>query len=962
MASTGRRPPHGHSQTSARRGGHLEGLSRQARPHFPPPHGTARHRALGYGAPALPSTAVDSPTAAPAARISLALSPSGHLKLQAAREDEPAPEAATARRIEKLFGSDDAGWLFDFGASLVHAPLPGPLGFARDFGRRFVTALCGVAELEARATKLELPAPEQGELDALIRAAPPMTGGEYLSAELLTRWWSELLAAFKAQLRDHGGSAQALLASKDASWNVVGRVHFHLAENKRDPDRPFAFLATYTTGLGQNGKPQHRPLGEAVRESSSAKDRNRLLALLSPVRKAAELSAWAKELADSQQLFQPLAWTPREAHRFLLDIPALEGAGVLVRVPDWWKARRPPRPQVTVAVGSKAPSAFGVDALLDFKVSVTLDGEKLTAADLRALQKASDGLVLLKGRWVEVDRQKLDEVLNHWRSVEAQASDGITFVEGMRLLSGTSLGALGAGGTEATTDEVRSWFGVQAGDWLATTLQTLRREQLDGVGPKTLKADLRPYQRDGVSWLWSLARLRLGACLADDMGLGKTLQVLAVLLLAKEKGAPKGPHLLVVPASLIGNWKAEAARFAPSLKLFVAHSSEADAKTLAAPPAELLDGVDVVVTTYGAVQRLGWLTERSWGLVVLDEAQAIKNAGTKQARAVKGLKAHARIALTGTPVENRLGDLWSLFDFLNPGLLGGAKEFGAFAKQAQTYAPVRELIRPYLLRRLKTDRSIIGDLPDKTELRAFCGLTPRQAALYQQSVDALKGQLGDVEALERRGLILSYLMRLKQLCNHPSQWLGDGAYVPEESGKYARLQELCETIAAKQEKVLVFTQFREMCAPLSGWLTALFGREGLVLSGETAVKQRQALVKRFQEDEDVPFFVLSLKAGGTGLNLTAASHVIHFDRWWNPAVENQATDRAFRIGQKKNVLVHKLVCRGTIEERIDAMIEEKQSLSKELLEGGSELRLTELSDDELLKLVSLDVHRARAEG
>ncbi len=381
-----------------------------------------------------------------------------------------------------------------------------------------------------------------------------------------------------------------------------------------------------------------------------------------------------------------------------------------------------------------------------------------------------------------------------------------------------------------------------------------------------------------------------------------------------------------------------------------------------------MSGVDLVITSYGSLLRLPALEGMQWRVAVLDEAQAIKkaqaikNPGAKQTRQVKKLNAHSRIALTGTPVENRLSDLWSIFDFTHPGLLGTEKVFASFAKRlanAEHFGPLRALVRPYILRRLKTDKRVIADLPDKTELKAWCHLSPVQAALYQRAVKDLAAALEDAEGIGRKGVVLSFLMRFKQICNHPSQWLGDGAWSAQDSGKFARLRELAEVIAAKQEKVLVFTQFRETTEPLAAFLGAVFGREGLLLHGGTPVAKRRELVKRFQEDELTPFFVLSLKAGGAGLNLTAASHVIHFDRWWNPAVENQATDRAFRIGQQRNVLVHKFICRGTIEDRIDQLIESKQQLVKDVLEGGAELLLTEMSNRELLDLVKLDIHSAQ---
>jgi non-specific serine/threonine protein kinase len=544
------------------------------------------------------------------------------------------------------------------------------------------------------------------------------------------------------------------------------------------------------------------------------------------------------------------------------------------------------------------------------------------------------------------------------------AEGGISFAEAMRLLAGADISRDGAA---AGTDP--DWSRVVAGHWLAETLKELRSPgESEKVDPgRDLHGTLRPYQEAGVRWLHLLARLGLGACLADDMGLGKTIQVLSLLLVLRRRaGEDRRPSLLVAPASLLANWAAEIDRFAPGLKAMVAHTSVLAVDALKSLAPEKIADVDLVITSYGSLLRIPWLAAVAWRLAVLDEAQAIKNPGAKQTRAAKKLKAQARIALTGTPIENRLGDLWSIFDFVNPGLLGSAKEFTSYTKRLaekphNPYGPLRNLVRPYILRRLKTDRNVIADLPDKSEVKAFCQLSRKQAALYQQAVKELSAQLGNAEGIQRRGLVLAFLMRFKQICNHPSQWLGDGAWAEGDSGKWARLREIAEVIAAKQEKALVFTQFRTLTAPLASFLGGVFGRSGLVLHGETEVKKRQELVQRFQEEESVPFFVLSLKAGGSGLNLTAAAHVVHFDRWWNPAVENQATDRAFRIGQTKNVLVHKFICRGTVEEKIDKLIESKKHLSQELLEGGAELNLTELKDEDLLRLVALDLNAAMQE-
>jgi non-specific serine/threonine protein kinase len=533
----------------------------------------------------------------------------------------------------------------------------------------------------------------------------------------------------------------------------------------------------------------------------------------------------------------------------------------------------------------------------------------------------------------------------------------------MRLLAGARRDL---SGNDLTLDEESGWAFVEAGDRLREMLAGLREPaSLAAVQAGTgLQATLRPYQQTGLNWLWFLSELGLGSCLADDMGLGKTIQIISLLLAQKGREARKIPSLLVLPASLLSNWKSELERFAPSLQVVCLHPSEmerSEFERVAASPEHSFSAADAVLTTYGMLQRQEWLRKLEWNLIVLDEAQAIKNPGTQQSKAVKTLSGRVRIALTGTPVENRLSDLWSLFDFICPGLLGSAGRFKQFVSSMEnseppSYAPLRSLVQPYILRRLKSDRSVISDLPDKVEVAAWCGLSKVQAHLYAQSVTELAEALKELEGMKRRGLILSSLMRFKQICNHPGQALGDGDYGEQRSGKFIRLRELTEEIASRQEKVLIFTQFREMTAPIASFLATLFGRPGLVLHGGTPVAERKKLVDRFQHEDGPPFFVLSLKAGGSGLNLTAASHVVHFDRWWNPAVENQATDRAFRIGQNKNVMVHKFVCKGTIEEKIDAMITAKAGLATELLEGA-EVLLTEMDDEALLKLVALDLDK-----
>jgi len=899
----------------------------------------------------------------------ISVTPAGLLVLGESAAKEAGSSESWIKRIADAFSSGQASGLFALAATKLEGHVTLSVSYWREFSSQYLTELCRTPECSLNGSGLKAIEPATvPQLELMLSSVPPMRGAEYLNVEILQSLWMDLDAWVRKEISACDDGLSGWLKKHAPSWHQVGRVCFHLAENKRDVQYPFAFLATYAPKVSSGGRVQYQPLSRALQEHAGDRNKKALINLLSPVHLASEKSEFVRELVESSDIFHPLMWTPADAYRFLKEVAVLEESGLLVRLPDWWRKR--PRPRVTVTIGEKKQSHLALDAMLDFQVGLALGDTRLTPEELKQIMNAEEGLVYLKGQWIEIDRERLSEALAHWKEVEKKAaSGGISFIEGMRLLAGASAGL----DVDATSqDEDRQWSFVNAGSWLSGILVGLRDpSQLSVRKPsKSFRGTLRPYQQTGHDWLRFVTSLGLGACLADDMGLGKTVQILSLLLSIKEeRKLPARPSLLVLPASLLANWKAEMQHFAPTLSACFIHPSESEAddvSVIAGEPEKTLAGFDVVATTYGMLLRQSWLLGIEWRLAILDEAQAIKNPSAQQTRAVKKLKSESRIALTGTPVENRLSDLWSLFDFLSPGLLGSAERFKRFVKKLDdrehhTYAPLRNLISPYILRRLKTDRSIISDLPDKTEVKVFCGLAPEQAALYSRSVDELKRMLKEVDGIKRRGLVLSFLLRFKQICNHPSQLLGDGEYDPEKSGKFDRLRTICDEIASRQEKVLVFTQFREMTDPIASLLAEVFGRPGMVLHGGTAVSKRKGIVDTFQQPDGPPFLVLSLKAGGTGLNLTAASHVVHFDRWWNPAVENQATDRAYRIGQHRNVLVHKFVCRGTVEEKIDKLIAEKTELSEGILTGGAESMLTEMSDKDLLEIVSLDLDRVSLE-
>jgi len=915
--------------------------------------------------------------------LSLALSPGGKIHTDSSATGQEQLPQSTAKAMQQQFSKGSAYGLLYLGIANFVDGLPPSFTFWQRFARLFVTQVCHLSGAVSTFDAANIPAPQAEELQDLIEHVPLMTGAEYLNSEVLSNLWQELILALNLELPQYDGNLQNYLSSHNSVWNLVGRVCFHLAENKNNLDLPFAFLATYTDKLAASGA-RHLPLGNALKEYAGENNKSALLALLLPVQKAAAQSSFINNLLENRTIFQPQAWSQHEAYQFLRAIPVIEAAGVIVRVPNWWNANKPSRPKISVSIGQNKTSTVGMGALLDFNMQMTLpNGEALTQKEFAELLNTADGLVKIKGQWVEVDQQKLNQVLDHWQQIQKQVSrNGLSFAEGLRLLAGVPTGN---STNQETLADAAEWSMINAGDWLLKTLNQLRSpdnqtdKYVTGILTKHLNASLRHYQIAGVKWLWLLYNLKLGGCLADDMGLGKTIQVLALLLLIKyfKFGAVQKPHLLIVPSSLLANWQAEILKFAPSIKFLIVHSSVSSALDFTNKKSNLAQedfkNYDLVITTYGFAQRLAWLKEIIWDVIILDEAQTIKNPNTKQTQAAKALNSNIRFTLSGTPIENRLMDLWSLFDFTSPGLLGTSKVFLQYdkklsekesANKTNFLVAIRTLVKPYILRRLKNDKSVIADLPDKTELKSFCNLTKAQVALYQQTVEELTNCLREeaaAEGIKRRGLILAYILRFKQICNHPDQLLGHGIYDYNLSGKFLRIKELCEEIAAKQEKVLIFTQFREIIPAIADFLAGIFNCNGLILHGATPVKQRAKLVEAFQEEQGPPFFVLSLKAGGTGLNLTKAAHVIHFDRWWNPAVEDQATDRAYRIGQKKNVLVHKFICRGTIEEKIDELIDSKKSLADEMFSGGGESLLTEMSNEELMRVVALDVNRALAD-
>ncbi len=674
--------------------------------------------------------------------------------------------------------------------------------------------------------------------------------------------------------------------------------------------------------------------------------------LLSDLGKASRLFP---AIEDSLRAARPqeLPLTTQQAYAFLREsVPLLEQSGFGVLIPTWWQK---PSARVRVklkvkpkAGGQTSRGLLGLDSIVSYDWVVSVGDSELSDTEFESLVNLKMPLVRVRGQWVEL------------RPEEIEAA--IAFFEKKRLSGDMTLGdALRLGLGEEQSEVGLGVAGIETEGWLKELMEKLSNTAKIATikQPSHLQGQLRPYQLKGASWMAFLKQFGFGACLADDMGLGKTIQMISLLLHDREQGeAITAPTLLICPMSIVGNWQRELQRFAPSLSVMIHHGAERLSDEAFLDEAQQHD---VVITTYSlALRDQEHLSKIDWDYLVIDEAQNIKNEAAKQTKAIKGIKARHRIALTGTPVENRLSELWSIMDFLNPRYLGSGMEFRrSFATPIEKYhdaaqaETLKQLIQPFVLRRVKTDKSIIKDLPDKLEMKVFCNLTQEQASLYEAVVKEMMEKIEESEGIERKGLVLSTLLKLKQVCNHPAQFMSDGSSLEGRSGKLARLEEMLAEVLAAGDKALIFTQFAEMGKLLRQYLQGALDSEVLFLHGAASKKQRDIMVQRFQEERHGPsIFLLSIKAGGVGLNLTAANHVFHFDRWWNPAVENQATDRAFRIGQQKNVQVHKFVCVGTVEEHIDQMIEEKKGLAESIV-GSGESWLTEMSTDQLKAMFAL---------
>ncbi|MGH4038152.1 MAG: SNF2-related protein [Sphaerochaeta sp.] len=797
--------------------------------------------------------------------------------------------------------------------------------FAKDFLKKVQSM--DILYLETK-TKIEL---EEEYKNRIISSIPLSPGSEYINEDWIESMWLKMESWCYRTLGEFKGSIESCLSSYLPSFNIADRAYFHLVETD-SREYPFGFLTSYTTKV--NNQIKHMPLSYALEEYKD--NEKELLHLLSMIFKASNKCDTLSNIIEEGQIFEPTYLTSDEAYDLLKNSDFFGECGIGFRFPTWWKRRN--QTHIKANIGENLNSEFGMKSLLSVKLNFVIDNETLSKEELEELLNMQEGLVKFKNKWIEINHKKLQILLDKYQEFIENTGNEITFNDYLKMQR------------DEKEDENSNYLIFEHGQWLESfSSHKVVKEQTLELS-NNFHGKLRNYQETGVNWLYSMLRGGFGTCLADDMGLGKTIQILAILQTMFEKNYLTNT-LLIVPSSLIGNWSNEKDKFTPNLPLFVLNQTEKKLQEMD------FDQPGLYITTYKLASLRESINQKHWDLVILDEAQAIKNPNTKRSKIIKGIETDKRIAMTGTPIENSLVDLWSLFDFINPGLLGSQKEFGNIIKKTSEnpniYRSLRNITQPFIMRRLKTDRSIITDLPKKIETDMYIPLSTKQITLYRRLIKSVTEKLDnkDSDAISTKGLVLSTILKSKQICNHPSQFLKSEEFKEVDSGKFLALKQLVEIIKEKHERMLVFTQYRTMINPLTDYLKSLFGYDGLSIDGSISTEERSRRVDMFNSDTYHPFMVITIKSGGTGLNLTRANHVVHFDRWWNPSVENQATDRAFRIGQKKVVNVYKFTCKGTIEDKINDIINSKKSLSTAVIGQSEQSALSMITqlDTEKLK-------------
>lgn len=842
------------------------------------------------------------------------------------------------------------------------------------------------------------------EIIELTKIMPNLDGCEYLNVKWIKTLWSNLQVHLNKSLLCFNGNIDEYFSSLNKNLETPNKIYFHLTANKETSDIfPFTFTITYDKCIHSISDSSSHHSGEFPIKNIFNEFKNNTESIdifLCPLHKAAMESVFLNRLVHSNAIFDTINLSADDAFIFINEIALYEKFGISCTISDFYDdlsgslsmifninnidhIKHPDTAHTENLNNDKSfdninkinqISSLNINSIIDFDASLVLGDKIINEEEINNILSEKEGLKFINDRWIKISHYELENLLHIYSDIKNfTGSNNMTFIETLKFKMNM----------EKKLKSINNSYIIKMNvdDYLTSIVKKLNltKNHCPIIDNPDFQINLRPYQKDAVNWLYMMKNMELGACLADDMGLGKTLEVLALLTYVKfntpiEKRKASEKTLLILPASLIENWKSEISKFTPWLKYYIIHPSQNKNifsddtivhthENIEKPCDDnVFTDYDLIITTYGMISKYDFFKNVFWDSLILDEAQAIKNPSTKQTKSVKELNSKFRIAMTGTPIENHLSDLWSIFDFLNKNLLGSQNDFSTYINYLKSndtnYESLRKFISPFIMRRVKTDKSIISDLPEKIEIKTYAILSNKQIILYNNVLKDFKNKLLDSDKdtsyrknIYRSGLILSTIIKLKQICNHPDHYLKKTDFAYDYSGKYTLLRKLCETIFENKERVLIFTQFKEMTTPLKTFLEDTFNNEGIVLNGDIPIKKRKILIDKFQDKKNyVPFMVLSLKTGGIGLNLTAANHVIHFDRWWNPAVENQATDRTFRIGQEKNVVVHKFITKGTIEEKIDTIIEQKIKLSNDIIPKMQEKWITEMNNEEILDL------------